>query len=103
MTYSLRHNAFACLRAQTNLTGRFAQILHDNSTGASIKAELRTEVYLDQVTVAISMGSTMNTLTLPSNSIASARTIARHLEAIANGQLDTAEMPSATKLLDDAA
>lgn len=103
MSYALRQNAFACLRAQTNLTGRFAQILHDDSTGSTVKAELHTEVYLDQLTVAIRMGSTMNTLTLPSNSLGSARTIARHLEAIANGQLDTAEMPSAAQLLNDAA
>lgn len=103
MSYALRHNAFTCLRAQTNLTGRFVQILHDDSTGATIKAELRTEVYLDQVTVVIRMGSTLNTLTLPSNNLGSARTIAKHLEAIANGKLDTAEMPSGAQLLNDAA
>ncbi|MFG0419647.1 hypothetical protein [Pseudomonas sp. zjy_8] len=103
MSYALRNNAFACLRAQTNLTGCFTQILHDGSTGSSVKAELQTEVYLDQLTVAIRMGSTVNTLTLPANSLGSARTIARHLEAIANGHLDTAQMQSGSVLLDDVA
>lgn len=103
MSFTLSHNAFACLRAQTNLTGNFTQILRDQSTGVSIKASLQTEIYLDQVTVVIRMGSTVNSMTLPTNSLASARRIASHLEAIANGQLDTAEMPSTEQLLADAA
>jgi hypothetical protein len=103
MSYALRNNAFACLRAQTNLTGSFTQILHDDSAGSSVKAELQTEVYLDQLTVAIRMGSTVNTLTLPANSLGSARAIARHLEAIANGHLDSAQMQSGSSLLKDVA
>lgn len=103
MTFALSHSAFACLRAQTNLTGCFSQILRDPSTGASIKASLKTELYLDQVTVVIRMGSSVNTVTLPANSLASARKIASHLEAIANGQLETADMPPLDQLLDDAA
>ncbi|NVN61881.1 hypothetical protein FGL97_01270 [Pseudomonas putida] len=103
MSYALRNNAFACLRAQTNLTGCFTQILHDDSAGSSVKAELQTEVYLDQLTVAIRMGSTVNTLTLPANSLSSARKIAVHLEAIANGQVDTAAMSSTDQLLAGAA
>lgn len=103
MTFALSHSAFACLKAQTNLTGCFSQILRDPTTGASVKASLQTELYLDQVTVVIRMGSSVNTLTLPANSLASARKIASHLEAIANGQLETAELPSVNQLLDDAA
>lgn len=103
MTFALSHSAFACLKAQTNLTGCFNQILRDPTTGASVKASLQTELYLDQVTVVIRMGSSVNTLTLPANSLASARKIASHLEGIANGQLETAELPSVNQLLDDAA
>ena len=103
MSYALSHNAFACLKAQTNLTGHFTHILRDESNGALAKATLQTEVYLDQLNVVIRMGSTVNSLTLPANSLASARTIAGHLEAIANGQLDSAGMPPAEQLLADAA
>lgn len=103
MTFALSHSAFACLKAQTNLTGCFSQILRDPATGASIKASLQTELYLDKVTVVIRMGSSVNTLTLPANSLASARKIASHLEVIANGQLETAHMPPLDQLLNDAA
>lgn len=103
MSFALSHNAFACLKAQTNLTGQFTHILRDESNGARSKATLQTEMYLDQVTVTIRMGSTVNSLTLPSNSLASARKIAAHLEAIANGKLDTADMPPAEPVLADAA
>jgi len=103
MTFALSHSAFACLKAQTNLTGCFSQILRDTTTGASIKASLQTELYLDKVTVVIRIGSSVNTLTLPANSLASARRIASHLEAIANGQLETADLPSADQMLEDAA
>ncbi|MEN5239081.1 hypothetical protein ABE459_16440 [Pseudomonas sp. TWI923] len=103
MSYALSHNAFACLKAQTNLSGQFTHILRDESNGARAQATLQTEVYLDQLNVVIRMGSTVNTLTLPANSLSSARKIAGHLEAIANGQLDTADMPPAEQLLADAA
>ncbi|MET3052080.1 hypothetical protein ABXV19_09660 [Pseudomonas alkylphenolica] len=103
MSFALRHNALVCLKAQTNLTGQFTQILHDESSGAVLKAAVQTEVYLDQVTVVIRMGSTVNSLTLPANSLASARKIATHLEAIANGNLDTADMPPHIQHLDEAA
>ncbi|MCO7519158.1 MULTISPECIES: hypothetical protein [unclassified Pseudomonas] len=103
MSYALSHNAFTCLKAQTNLTGHFTHILRDESNGALAKATIQTEVYLDQVTVIVRMGPTVNTLTLPANCIATTRKIASHLEAIANGQLDTADMPPIELLLDDAA
>ncbi|MCO7594250.1 MULTISPECIES: hypothetical protein [Pseudomonas] len=103
MSYALRHNAFVCLKAQTNLSGQFTHILRDESNGARVKATVQTEVYLDQVTAVIRMGSTVNSLTLPANSLASARKIAAHLEAIANGKLDTADMPPVEQLLADAA
>ncbi|MEG9622084.1 hypothetical protein [Pseudomonas guariconensis] len=103
MSYALSHNAFARLRAQTNLTGHFTHILRDGSNGACIKATLQTEVYLDQLTVTIRMGSTVNSLTVPANNLGSARKIAAHLEAIANGKLDTADMPPAEPVLADAA
>ncbi|PJY97724.1 hypothetical protein [Pseudomonas donghuensis] len=103
MSYVLRQNAFACLKAQTNLTGHFTHVLHDESSGAAVKATLQTEIYLDQVTVKIHMDSTVNSLTLPANNIASARKIAAHLEAIANGKLDTADMSPTEHLLADAA
>lgn len=103
MSYALSHNAFACLKAQTNLTGQFTHILRDGSNGACAKATLQTEVYLDQLTVTIRMGSTVNSLTVPANNLGSARKIAAHLEAIANGNLDTAEMPPAEPVLADAA
>lgn len=103
MSYALSYNALACLRAQTNLSGQFTHILRDEANGARAKASLQTEVYLDRVTVVVRMGPTVNTLTLQANSLASARTIGRHLEAIANGQLDTADMSSAEQLLVDAA
>ncbi|CAI8808903.1 conserved hypothetical protein [Pseudomonas donghuensis] len=103
MSYVLCHNAFACLKAQTNLSGHFTHILRDESNGARTKATLQTEIYLDQVTVKIRMGSTVNSLTLPANNIASARKIAAHLEAIANGTLDTADISATEHLLADAA
>lgn len=103
MSYALSHNAFVCLKAQTNLTGQFTHILRDEANGARAKATLQTEVYLDQVTVVIRMGSTVNSLTLPANSLATARKLAGHLEAIANGKLDTADMPPAEPMLADAA
>lgn len=103
MSYGLSSSALACLRAQTNLSGQFTHILRDETNGARAKVSLQTEVYLDRVTVVVRMGPTVNTLTLQANSLASARTIGRHLEAIANGQLDTADMPSAEQLLVDAA
>ncbi|MCU7237132.1 hypothetical protein [Pseudomonas peradeniyensis] len=103
MSYALSHNAFACLKAQTNLSGHFTHILNDESSGTRTKATLQTEVYLDQVTVVIRIGPTVNTLTLQANSLPSARTIARHLEAIANGELDSAEMSPAEQLLADVA
>lgn len=103
MSFALSHNAFVCLKAQTNLTGQFTHILRDKSNGACAKATLQTEVYLDQVTVTIRMGSTVNSLTLPANNLASARKVAAHLEAIANGTLDTADMPPAEQVLADAA
>lgn len=103
MTFALSHSAFACLKAQTNLTGCFSQILRDPTTGASVKASLEIELYLDQVTVVIRMDSSVNTLTLPANSIASARKIASHLEAIANGQHETADLAPVNQLLEDAA
>lgn len=103
MNFALSRSALACLKAQTNLTGQFTQVLHDDATGARIKSALQTEVYLDQVTVVIRMESTVNTLTLPANSLSSARKIAAHLEAIANGQLDTAETPSNNQSLAEAA
>lgn len=103
MSYALSHNAFACLKAQTNLTGQFTHILSDEANGARAKATLQTEVYLDHVTVVIRMGSTVNSLTLPANSLATARKLASHLEAIANGKLDTADMPQAEPVLADAA
>ncbi|BCJ07157.1 hypothetical protein PRtIB026_A31120 [Pseudomonas sp. RtIB026] len=103
MSYALSHSAFSCLKAQTNLSGQFSHILRDEANGARAKATLQTEVYLDQLNVVIRMGSTVNTLTLPANSLASARKIAGHLEAIANGQLDTADMPPVEQALADAA
>lgn len=103
MSYALRQSAFARLKAQTNLNGQFTHVLHNESLGASIKAALQTEICLDQVTVVIRMGSTVNSLTLPANSLASARKIAGHLEAIANGKLDSAAMSPAEQLLADAA
>ncbi|MDH0132788.1 hypothetical protein N7381_05995 [Pseudomonas asiatica] len=103
MSYALSHNAFACLKAQTNLTGQFTPILRDESNGARAKATLQTEVYLDQVNVVIRMGSTVNSLTLPANNLASARKVAAHLEAIANGKLDTAEMSHVEPVLADVA
>ncbi|MDT3749769.1 hypothetical protein [Pseudomonas kurunegalensis] len=103
MSYALSHNAFVCLKAQTNLTGQFTHILRDEANGARAKATLQTEVYLDQVTVVIRMGSTVNSLTLPANTIASARKISAHLEAIANGKLDTADMPLLEPALADVA
>lgn len=103
MSYALSHNAFVCLKAQTNLSGQFTHILRDEANGACAKATLQTEVYLDQLDVVIRMGSTVNTLTLPANSLSSARKIAFHLEAIANGQVDTAAMSSTDQLLADVA
>ncbi|MEK2608977.1 hypothetical protein WLF18_07665 [Pseudomonas shirazensis] len=103
MSYALSPNAFACLKAQTNLTGKFTHILRDEANGARAKATLQTEVYLDQLNVVIRMGSTVNSLTVPANNLGSARKIATHLEAIANGQLDTAGMPPVDQLLADAA
>ena len=103
MSYALSHNAFACLKAQTNLSGQFTHILRDEANGACAKATLQTEVYLDQLDVMIRMGSTVNTLRLPANSLSSARKIAVHLEAIANGQVDTAAMSTTDQLLTDAA
>lgn len=103
MSYALSHNAFACLKAQTNLSGQFTHILRDEANGACAKATLQTEVYLDQLDVVIRMGSTVNTLTLPANRLSSARKIAVHLEAIANGQVDTVAMSSTDQLLADAA
>ena len=103
MSYALSHSAFTCLKAQTNLTGQFTHILRDQANGARAKAKLQTEVYLDQVTVVIRMGSTVNSLTLPANNLDSARKIAAHLESIANGKLDTADMPPAEPVLADAA
>lgn len=103
MSYALSHSAFACLKAQTNLSGQFTHILHDEANGARAKATLQTEVYLDQLTVTIRMGSTVNSLTVPANNLGSARKIAAHLEAIANGKLDTADMPPAEPVLADAA
>ncbi|ERK98575.1 hypothetical protein O999_14655 [Pseudomonas putida LF54] len=49
------------------------------------------------------MGSTVNSLTLPANNLASARKVAAHLEAIANGKLDTADMPHFEPVLADVA
>lgn len=103
MSYALSQNAFACLKAQTNLTGQFTHILRDEANGARAKATLQTEVYLDQLTVTIRMGSTVNSLTMSANNLGSARKIAAHLEAIANGKLDTADMPPAEPVLADAA
>lgn len=103
MSFTISHNAFSCLRAQTNLSGQFTHILRDESNGARAKAMLQTEVYLDQVNVVIRMGSTVNSLTLPANSLATARKLAGHLEAIANGKLDTADMPPIEQVLADAA
>lgn len=103
MRYALSNNAFACIKAQTNLTGQFTHILHDRTSGACAKATLQTEVYLGQVRVVIRMGSTVNSLTLPANSLASARKLAAHLEAIANGQLDIADMSSIEQVLASAA
>ncbi|MFP3372454.1 hypothetical protein [Pseudomonas sp. SIMBA_068] len=103
MSYALSHNAFACLKAQTNLTGQFTHILRDELNGARAKATLQTEVYLNQVNVVIRMGSTVNSLTLPANNLASARKVAAHLEAIANGKLDTADMPHVEPVLADVA
>lgn len=103
MSYALNHSAFVCLKAQTNLSGQFTHILRDESNGACANATLQTEVYLDQVTVKIRMGSTVNSLTLPANNLASARKIAAHLEAIANGKLDTTDMPSGEPVFADAA
>lgn len=103
MSYALSHSAFACLKTQTNLSGAFTHILRDEASGACAKATLQTEVYRDQLSVVIRMGSTVNTLTLPANSLATARKIAGHLEAIANGQLDTADMPPVEQVLADAA
>ncbi len=45
------------------------------------------------------MGSTVNSLTLPANNLASARKVAAHLEAIANGKFDTADMPNVEPVL----
>lgn len=103
MSYALSHNAFVCLKAQTNLSGQFTHILRDEANGACAQATLQTEVCLDQVTVVIRMGSTVNSLTLPANNLSSARKIAAHLEAIANGMLDTADMPPSEPALDEAA
>ncbi|MFV3326605.1 hypothetical protein ACNFG0_09040 [Pseudomonas sp. NY15372] len=103
MRYVLSHNSFACLKAQTNLTGQFTHTLRDEANGARTKATLQTEVYLDQLSVTIRMGSTVNSLTLPANNLISARKIAAHLEAIANGKLDTADMSPAEPVLADAA
>jgi len=103
MSYSLSQNAFVCLKAQTNLSGQFVHILRDQTNGARAKATLQTEVYLNQLTVTIRMGSTVNSLTLPANNHGSAKRIAAHLEAIANGNLDTADMPLAELVLADAA
>ncbi len=41
MSYALSHNAFACLKAQTNLTGQFTHILRDESNGARAKQRCR--------------------------------------------------------------
>lgn len=103
MSYAISPNSFACLKAQTNLTGHFTHILRDDANGAKAKALLETEVYLDQLSVVIRCGSTVNSMTLPANSLATARKLAGHLEAIANGQLDTADMPPVEHLLEDVA
>jgi|GEM_PF-1896245 len=103
MSYALSHSAFVCLKAQTSLTGQFTHVLRDESNGARAKATLQTEVYLDQVTVVIRMGSTVNSLTLPANNLASARKVAAHLEAVANGRLETADMPHVGPVLADVA
>ena len=42
MNFALSRSALACLKAQTNLTGQFTQVLHDDATGARIKSTLQT-------------------------------------------------------------
>lgn len=103
MNFKLRSNAFPCLKAQMNLTGSFTHILHDVATDRTVKAILQTEVYLDQVTVVIRMGPSVNSLNLPANSLASARKVAAELEAIANGRADAAGSTTSFTRIDHAA
>lgn len=90
MTYSLRQPSLVRLKAQMNLSGRFTHSLFDESTDNTVLATIVTERGADQVHIAIRMGSTLNSIALPLDAKSNAERVAEHLEAIANGYLDTA-------------
>ncbi|MNJ52192.1 hypothetical protein D3C77_475150 [compost metagenome] len=103
MSFVLTEPATIRLNAQLRLSGRFSHTLYDASTKHSVEATIETELCQDHVQVTIRMASTVNSLSLPNSSVTSTKVVAAHLEAIANGRLDTAGMALADALLDEAA
>jgi hypothetical protein len=91
MSYSLRQASFVRLKAQMNLTGRFTHSLFDRSTGSTVLATIDTERGTDKVQIVIRMATTHNSIALPLDAKSNADRVANHLEAIANGYLDTAD------------
>ena len=90
MTFALSQPSFIRLKAQMNLTGHFNHTLYNKATGNSVQATIDTERGADEIHIVIRMGSTLNSIALPLNAKSNANRVADHLEAIANGWLDTA-------------
>ncbi|WP_296263978.1 MULTISPECIES: hypothetical protein [unclassified Pseudomonas] len=103
MSFAASPAALIRLKAQSNLNGTFTHTLRNRITGETVTALLQTELFDEQVCIEIRIGFTVNRLTLRANTTSTAATLARHLEAIANGQLDTAELSHADLLLTRAA